>query len=162
MTDLIDRQTIIDTIHSAIYPYFCGAEDGDALSEDEKLVLSVNKAVCTAIKALPSAEPEPIRLRIDHELSKEEFERLKKDFAEQPIILFPKESAQPGWIPVSERLPEDLVGVLVDDDGTTAIGYCEHYWDDDGKTHVEWHDLLHYRIEPHYWMPLPEPYKDGD
>lgn len=56
MADLIDRQTIIEAIHSAIYPYFCGAEDGDALSEDEKLVLSVNKAVCTAIKALPSAE----------------------------------------------------------------------------------------------------------
>lgn len=56
MDDYINRQTIIDTIHSAIYPYFCGAEDGDALSEDEKLVLSVNKAVCTAIKALPSAE----------------------------------------------------------------------------------------------------------
>lgn len=28
------------------------------MSEDEKLVLSVNKAVCTAIKALPSARPE--------------------------------------------------------------------------------------------------------
>ena len=56
MADLIDRQTIIEAIHSAIYPYFCGAEDGDALSEDEKLVLSVNKAVCTAIKALPSAD----------------------------------------------------------------------------------------------------------
>lgn len=58
MADLIDRQTIIETIHSAIYPYFCGAEDGDALSDDEKLVLSVNKAVCTAIKALPSAQPD--------------------------------------------------------------------------------------------------------
>lgn len=57
MADLIDRQTIIEAIHSAIYPYFCGAEDGDTLSEDEKLVLSVNKAVCTAIKALPSAQP---------------------------------------------------------------------------------------------------------
>ena len=56
MADYIERQTIIDTIHGAIYPYFCGAEDGDALSEDEKLVLSVNKAVCTAIKALPSVD----------------------------------------------------------------------------------------------------------
>lgn len=61
MTNYIDRQTIIDTIHRAIYPYFCGAEDGDALSEDEKLVLSVNKAVCTAIKALPSADVQPVR-----------------------------------------------------------------------------------------------------
>lgn len=56
MADLIDRQTIIETIHSAIYPYFCGAEGGDALSDDEKLVLSVNKTICTAIKELPSAD----------------------------------------------------------------------------------------------------------
>ena len=61
MADLIDRQTIIEAIHSAIYPYFCGAEDGDALSEDEKLVLSVNKTVCTAIKALPSVDVQPVR-----------------------------------------------------------------------------------------------------
>ena len=61
MADLIDRQTIIETIHSAIYPYFCGAEDKDALSEDEKLILSVNKTVCTAIKALPSVDVQPVR-----------------------------------------------------------------------------------------------------
>jgi len=56
MADYIDRQAAIETIHSAIYPYFCGAEDGDILSEDEKLVLSVNKTICTAIIALPSAD----------------------------------------------------------------------------------------------------------
>lgn len=49
-----------------------------------------------AIETVPSAQLEPIRLRLDHELSKEEYERLKKDCAEQPIILLPKESAQPG------------------------------------------------------------------
>lgn len=61
MDDYISRQTIIEAVHSAMYPYFCGAEDGDALSEDEKLVLSVNKTICTAIKALPSADVQPVR-----------------------------------------------------------------------------------------------------
>ena len=56
MADYIDRQATIGVIHSAIYPYFCGAEDGDTLSDDEKLVLSVNKTICTAIKALPPAD----------------------------------------------------------------------------------------------------------
>lgn len=56
MADYIDRHTIIESIHSAIYPFICGAEDGDELSEAEKLVLSVNKAICTAIKAMPSAD----------------------------------------------------------------------------------------------------------
>lgn len=61
MADYIDKQATIGAIHSAIYSYFCGAEDGDALSEDEKLVLSVNKAICTAIKAFPSADVKPVR-----------------------------------------------------------------------------------------------------
>lgn len=56
MADYIDRQATIGAIHSAIYPFFCGAEDGDTLSEDEKLILSVNKTICKAIKALPSAD----------------------------------------------------------------------------------------------------------
>lgn len=61
MADYIDKQATIGAIHSAIYSYFCGAEDGDELSEDEKLVLSVNKAICTAIKAFPSADVQPVR-----------------------------------------------------------------------------------------------------
>ena len=56
MADYIEKQTIIKSIHSAVYPFFCGAEDVDALSADEKLVLSVNKTICAAIKALPSAD----------------------------------------------------------------------------------------------------------
>ena len=45
MADLIDRQTIIEAIHSAIYPYFCGAEEKDALSEDEKLFAAVSQQI---------------------------------------------------------------------------------------------------------------------
>lgn len=56
MADYIDKQDAIYAVHRAAYQFFCGSEDGDELSEDEKLVLSVNKAVCTAIKALPSAD----------------------------------------------------------------------------------------------------------
>jgi len=56
MAEYIDRKTTIEAVHSAMYPYFCGAEDGDILSDDEKLVLSVNKRICTAIIALPSAD----------------------------------------------------------------------------------------------------------
>lgn len=55
-TEYIGRQATIDAIHSALYPYFCGMEDGDILSDDEKLILSVNKTICKAIKALPSVE----------------------------------------------------------------------------------------------------------
>ena len=74
MDDYISRQTIIEAVHSAMYPYFCGAEDGDALSEDEKLVLSVNKTICTAIKALPSADVQP------HQLTEEDLTELRHRF----------------------------------------------------------------------------------
>ena len=65
-----------------------------------------------------------------------------------------------GWIPVSERLPENngCMLVTIDDaiefgkyeDGEWSIWVCEHWdeWDAKGVT---------------AWMPLPEPYrKDGE
>ena len=75
--------------------------------------------------------------------------------------------AQPqvgGWIPVSERLPEDEYGVLVTVNGkhnnTTFIDALEiaEYDSDEGwiiEGYLDW-------INPDVtaWMPLPEPYKE--
>ena len=72
------------------------------------------------------------------------------------------------WIPVEERLPEDGVYVLICDGehfkdydckngaySQIAVGWTEHgefrCWDD--RTHMS-------RVIA--WMPLPEPYKEGD
>ena len=41
----------------------------------------------------PSAQPEPIKINIDHELTKDEYEKLLKDMADAPIVLLP--SARP-------------------------------------------------------------------
>lgn len=77
--------------------------------------------------------------------------------AEEAARLYTK---QPRWIPVSDRLPEDLQDVLVIDDGQIAIGHCEHFYGDE-EVYVEWHDKLYYPIDPPFWMPLPEPPKEG-
>ncbi len=70
-------------------------------------------------------------------------------------------SAEPktGWIPVSERLPEDngCMLVTIDDaiefgkyeDGEWSIWVCEH-WDKWGAKGVT------------AWMPLPEPYREDE
>jgi len=110
------------------------------------------------LKQLPSAQHEPIRLRLDHELSKEEYERLKKGCAEQPIILLPKESAQQ-WIPCSERLPEDEQEIIF----STKTGrvHSGRYHDDNSAN--QWYSHLDrcraWNNVVDAWMPLPEPYK---
>lgn len=54
MDDLISRRAVIDAVHTATYGFICGAEDGDEMTDADKLVLSINKAICGAIKALPT------------------------------------------------------------------------------------------------------------
>ena len=54
--DTISRKETIDAVHTATYGFICGAEDGDEMTDADKLVLSINKAVCTAIKELPSVQ----------------------------------------------------------------------------------------------------------
>lgn len=46
-----------------------------------------------AIEALPSAQPKTLTVTIDHELSKDECDRLKQAMRDAPIMLLP--SAQP-------------------------------------------------------------------
>ena len=83
---------------------------------------------------------------------------VSKNVIEREINAIP--SAEPQWIPVSERLPENngCMLVTIDDaiefgkyeDGEWSIWVCEHWdeWDAKGVT---------------AWMPLPEPYReDGE
>ena len=67
--------------------------------------------------------------------------------------------AVPKWIPVTERLPEDLTRVIVFCEDGVSYGLCEHSIADDEEI-IEWHDFLYYPITPTHWMPLPEPPKE--
>ena len=63
------------------------------------------------------------------------------------------------WIPVMERLPEDLARVIVFCNDGVFFGFFEHLIVDDEEV-VEWNNFLHYPITPTHWMPLPEPPKE--
>lgn len=58
---VIYADDVIDTIHKIILGFFdiCGDEEETPMSEKDELLLEVNKAIATQIKALPSVQPEP-------------------------------------------------------------------------------------------------------
>jgi hypothetical protein len=58
------------------------------------------------------------------------------------------------WIPVSERLPENKVNVLISkSNGKVSIGFCN-------VNYSEWREEGYIISTPLAWKPLPEPYKE--
>ena len=58
--DLISRQAVLDTTHKTIYEFFDIADDNseEPINDQDKLLLTVNKAICNKIKELPSVNPQ--------------------------------------------------------------------------------------------------------
>jgi hypothetical protein len=77
MDDLISRQAVIEAIDSV-------------LVEDESCKVWFKLAV----KNLPSAQPEPLTVNIDNELTKDECDRLKQVMRDSPILLLPSAQSE--------------------------------------------------------------------
>lgn len=149
----VSRQAVIDTVHKIILGFFSD-EDG-AMTDTEKTLLSVSKAVCNGVRELPSADLSGYSDRLWHNA----YERGKAE-------------AQQRWIPCSEKLPEANGRYLVTR-GLVAAGalwnrvYIANYsnlmgiksvkiwWQGNvGKSDFErLDDVL-------AWMPLPETYRE--
>lgn len=57
MKDTIYRQDAIETVHHSIFDFFKNSENEEKfLTERDKLLLSINKAICNNIKELSSAD----------------------------------------------------------------------------------------------------------
>lgn len=92
---------------------------------------------------------------LEYELGASEYDIYAKEcLKEAPTIELPR------WIPVTERLPENLGNrVLVTDGSTVALGHYEQpHW-----INLETDDFFSaWGWEITHWMPLPTPPKDGE
>jgi len=93
------------------------------------------------------------------------------------IARLPSAQSEQRWIPCSERLPEEDVEVLItyrykEGEGDTSLAdidittYGQMYFGGNKVgNHKHWRQPFEY-FESNYevvaWMPLPEPYKDGE
>lgn len=149
MTDLISRQVALD----ALDRFSLGQTDAIKLSGQMKHYL----------EHLPSAQPKYDEWCDDcKEYDKERhccprWNRVIRQTVED------MKAAQPGWIPVTERLPED---VKIGEEYPTVIfctkdavyaGFFEHYLGGN------WWAAEDYTVDNVIaWMPLPEPARLGD
>ena len=74
-------------------------------------------------------------------------------FADALAYIQQLEAAQPKWISVEERLPDEIARVLVYIDGYYTVSELHNLWGG-----MVW-DYMGIDGRPTHWMPLPEPPK---
>lgn len=86
MADLIDRQAAIEAVVNTVSEI--GLHDN---SEVARYGATFRQhEILDIIEGIPSVQSEPIKLNIDHKLTKDEYEKLRKDWADAPIVLQPE------------------------------------------------------------------------
>ena len=169
--NLIDRQAALDAIKKLEKPAPT-AQHLSAIFDCED-----------TIKALPSAQPSVSKTEIVgdavsrqatiaeimedlEDRSLHDDPATPEDYAEgydegirnAAAIVLQMPSAQPGWIPVTERLPEKDGEYLVTidwGDGDTEVD-CYDYCAND----TDWNDGDLFGVKVLAWMPLPKPWKN--
>lgn len=144
MNDLISRQAAIDAVHDEFDGCLVWDESGQTTADEVERILY----------GLPSATPEAHVIKLREDIDKDSFIEAWKAAPKDITFLSPEND---GWIPVTERLPEDGQKIIVtcSDDGTTDFGQ----YDADKNWCVNdsyWPNAFDFTA----WMPLPEPYTE--
>lgn len=95
-----------------------------------------------ALSALPSAEPS--------------IKAIKRQIDEHWYLDPPSAEAVQGWIPCSERLPNESGWYVISVVGFENFTDVSYFYSDEAK----WSDVSHTQSVV-AWMPLPTPYKGG-
>ena len=116
-----------------------------------------------AIKAL-QAEAVQIPIKLEKRYPESKDEDITDVFMRGYLAGRSSAEAVQGWIPCSEKLPDDDLTVLVSGKWRTISGdlVCNVSMDwltDDGSWNNYWNKPCY---EVTAWMPLPTPYKGGD
>ena len=93
----------------------------------------------------------------------EELSRLYAEERNAAVELTGELASKPRWIPVTEKLPETNVTVIVTDGRSTGMGWIDSYdWEDYRGIERIWYapNTLVAENNITHWMPLPEPPKE--
>ena len=182
------KTPILDVIHKTIYQFFdvCSDDEEIPISDKDKLLLEVNKAICDNLKAL---EQEPCEDAISRQaaidtieswLSCDDYNKAERHImrAMQSVLYdLPPVTPQPKtghWIPTSERSPKEhgeyeitWTTSLAKLNNQGFIGIAEYeltgeFEHENNRFKGKWlleDDIKNYPdVKVTAWMPLPEPY----
>ena len=139
---------ILDVIHTTICQFFDKYDGETPISDKDKLLLEVNKAITNNIKAL---EQKPKWFPVSERLPETDNENNVNRY---DVLLWVKNKNHP------EREPQAYIGKLMKVKGSDG---SDNFWGIKTKD-CEWTIWgWSYFNEPEVlaWMPLPEPYKAG-
>lgn len=90
-------------------------------------------------------------------------DKSKLSEAMEKLAKLEDEEESGGWIPCSERMPEDESYILVSFENATMLDIARYEENDEGGTFYPGDDeksYSSYGIFVNAWMPLPEPYRE--